>query len=142
MDREFTLKEAWLQLCSRIVVNNKAVECEHLITWFHAVLTQTAKQGALVVQVTTNPQTAEVANIHHCKLVWQRRGLLLTDFPNLGQIVLQAGHQAVATNIDALVTDRQAKVAYKSLATATFTTNLLGAIGMEISLQLSQMGTE
>ena len=146
LDRELTPKEAWLQLRARIVADNKSIECAPLLTWLQAVLTQTANQGPSLVQVTTNPSTPDAANIHHRELIQQRRGLLLSDFPNLGKVVLQAGHHAIATNINALVTDRQteraAKVAAKALAATTTPTDLLGAAGVAILLRLAQVGSE
>ena len=103
-------------------------------------------QGPSLVQVTINPVTPEATNIHHRALVKQRRGLLLTDFPNLGWIVLQAGHQAIASNINALVSDRQRertkKAAVKLLVASTTTTDLLGAAGTAILLRLAQVSNE
>ena len=110
------------------------------------MLTQTANQGPSSVQVTINPITPDAVNIHHRELLQQRRGLLLSDLLNLGKVVFQAGNLAIATNINALVTDRQTeratKVATKALAVTTTPTDLLGAVGVTILLRLAQVGSE
>ena len=73
------------------------------------MLTQTANQEPSSAQVTSSPITPDAANIHYRELLQQRRGLLLSDLLNLGKVVFQAGNLAIATNINALVTDRQTK---------------------------------
>ena len=71
---------------------------------------------------------------------------MLADFTNLGRNVLQAGHQAIASNINTLVSDRQAervaKAASKALAATKTPTDLLGAAGTSILLRISQVGAD
>ena len=54
VNRNLSPKEAWSQLRSRIVANNKAIECDPLITWLQAALTQTANQVPSPVQAESN----------------------------------------------------------------------------------------
>jgi len=96
-----------------------------------------------VVRVTNNPRTPDTANPHHRALLEQRRGLLLSDFPNLGRIFLQAGHQVIASNIHELITEQQVgqvvKAASKVVEATKTKTKLLGAVGNSVLLRLAQV---
>ena len=91
-DRELTPREAWIQLWGKIIVGNKEGERGPLITWIQEALTRTGKDSTSTIQSMYNYVAFKATNIHHYLLSSQCRQLLLVDFPNLGQVVLQAGH--------------------------------------------------
>ena len=72
LNRNLSPKEAWLQLWSRIVADNKAIKCASLITWLQTALTQTVDQGPSQVQVPMNPGTLDTSHVHHRALLHQR----------------------------------------------------------------------
>ena len=78
-------------------------------------LTWGPNNGPTFLQITYDLTVPNASNITYRELLKQRRGLILADFPNLGQVTLQAGHQDIASNIHALVIDWQSELAAKIL---------------------------
>ena len=103
-------------------------------------------QGPSQVQVPMNLGTPDALHVHHCALLQQRRVLLLADFPDLGGIMLHAGPQTIASNINTLVknfqVERATKATSKALATTMIPNDLLDAAGTSILLRILQVGTE
>jgi hypothetical protein len=97
-----TPKEAWIQVAGAVMADGNHVACAPLIDWLRAAITRQADGQASRVQIA-HPTVPLMLPA----LIKQRWKLVLTDLPALSGGATLAAGTAIASSLNALVTDNR-----------------------------------
>jgi hypothetical protein len=100
--RPLTPREAWVQLAGAIFADGKQVACAPLIDWLRAVLTRQAEGLASRVQLE-HPRIPLMIPA----LIKRRWQLVVSDLPALNPGATLVAGTAIATSLNAMVTDNR-----------------------------------
>jgi hypothetical protein len=103
LPRPLTPREAWIQLAGAIYTDRKQEACAPLIDWLRAALTRQADGLASRVQLAEHPRIPLMLPT----LVKRRWQLVLSDLPALSPGATLVAGTAIATSLNALVTDNR-----------------------------------